>query len=102
VAAARTEGEQRREAAREGRGRAASGEEGSWSGRRWRWEEEEEGAAGSWTAAARRRSEEEEEEQGSQRMRSMEKGCGWRRKDGGSAIAGVRSVERVFGRRRKF
>ena len=43
---------------------------------------------GSWTAAARRRPEEVEE--GSQRTSSMEKGSGWRRKEGESAIVGGR------------
>jgi hypothetical protein len=82
VAAAITEGEQRRAVGREGSGMDASGEAGSGSERRWRWEEA--GMVGSWTAAARRRSEEVEE--GSQRTRSMEKGSGWRRKEGESAI----------------
>jgi hypothetical protein len=88
VVAASAEGEQWSAVAREGRGRDASGEDRSARGRRWIWEEAREG---SWTAAARRRPEGEVAEVGSQRTRSTEKGCGWRRKEGLFAIAEVRS-----------
>jgi hypothetical protein len=81
VAAVSAEGEQWSAVAWEGRGRDESREDRSVRGRRWIWE------------AARRRLEGEVAEVGSQRMRSMEKGCEWRRKEGPFAIAKVRELE---------
>jgi hypothetical protein len=90
VAAASAEGEQWCVVAWEGRGRDESREDRSARGRRWIWEEAREG---SWTVAARRRPEGEVAEVGSQRMRSMDKGCEWWRKEGPFAIAKVRELE---------